>query len=555
MAGSSSEPSPPPTEAEVTSLDTSSGPAVKSEAAIKEVRSRKRGSEEVTVSAKRTRRATRGGLPSYAEESEEEELDQIVTTTPRKRAVAQNGKNSPAKKGAKVKIEVEAEAEVEKKPGRKTKTQVKAEAEEELKEDEDGETGTATKKPIRKRKTQEEKEAEMAPIAARTIGSKLFVGAHVSAAGGVQNAVTNSVNIGGNAFALFLKSQRKWVNPSIADDAITMFKQQCNHHKYESNKHVVPHGSYLVNLAHTDSARAKQAYDSFLDDLSRCHKLGIQLYNFHPGNAASSTRAEALQQLATQLNAAHKAPSTGTVLTLLETMAVFEGNTIGGTFEELAAVIAQIDDKSRVGVCLDTCHIFAAGYDIRTPAAFSDTLAKFDSTIGLRYLKALHVNDSKAPLGSGRDLHANIGTGFLGLRAFHNIMNEPRLQGLPMVLETPIDAPDPKDSKKKIEDKGVWAREIKLLESLVGMDPDSEEFKKLDSELQEAGKGERERVQDQVDRREEKKKEKAGKEKSKATKGAGKKKSEVSVKDMFAKARGKKAAKEQTSGESSGEES
>lgn len=354
---------------------------------------------------------------------------------------------------------------------------------------------------------------------------------------------------------MFLKSQRKWANPPIADDAITMFKQHCNNHKYESSKHVVPHGSYLVNLAHTDSDRAKQAYDAFLDDLARCHKLGVQLYNFHPGNAASSTREEALSQLATQLNTAHKDPSTGSVLTLLETMAVFEGNTIGGTFEELRDIIAQVDDKTRVGVCLDTCHIFAAGYDIRTPDAFKATLEKFDNTIGLSYLKALHVNDSKAPLGSGRDLHANIGTGFLGLRAFHNIMNEPQLQGLPMVLETPIDVPDPKDPKKTAEDKGIWAREIKLLESLVGMDPESEEFKKLDWELQEKGKGERERVQDQVDRREEKKKEKAEKDKAKAEKGTAKKKPGASVKDMFAKAKGKKRAKFDSSDESSGEQS
>lgn len=333
-----------------------------------------------------------------------------------------------------------------------------------------------------------------------------------------------------------------------------MFKHQCDHHKYESNKHVVPHGSYLVNLAHTDEARAKQAYDSFADDLSRCNKLGIQLYNFHPGNAASSTRDEALKQLASQLNRAHKDSSTGTVLTLLETMAVFDGNTIGGTFEELAAVIALVDDKSRVGVCLDTCHVFAAGYDLRTPDAYNETIDKFDKVIGLPYLKAFHINDSKAPLGSGRDLHANIGTGFLGLRAFHNIMNDPRMQGLPMVLETPIDSPDPKDPKKTVDDKGIWAREIKLLESLVGMDVESEEFKKLNSELQERGKSERERVQDQVDRREEKKK-------AKEDKGAGKKrKGPATVKDMFAKAKTKKAKtkkakKDESSGEGSGEES
>ncbi|KAL0257706.1 DNA-(apurinic or apyrimidinic site) lyase [Diplodia seriata] len=550
MADSSSELSPPRTETELTSLDTTTAtPAVKAETSTTKPRGRKRDSEPATSSVKRAKRATRGAQPSYAEESEEDQEEEVTQSTPRKRSAAQNGKKSTIKKEVKVKAEAEAkeavEAAAEENPARKIKAKVKAEAEEEVREEgQDGEDGTAIKKTTRKRKTKEEKEAEMLPLAARTVGSKLFVGAHVSAAGGVQNAVTNSVHIGGNAFALFLKSQRKWTNPPVAPEAITMFKQHCSHHKYESNKHVVPHGSYLVNLAHTDSDRAKQAYDSFADDLSRCNKLGIQLYNFHPGNAASSTREEALQQLSSQLNQAHKDPSSGTVLTLLETMAVFEGNTIGGTFEELAAIIALIDDKSRVGVCLDTCHVFAAGYDLRTPEAYADTMDKFDRVIGLSYLKALHVNDSKAPLGSGRDLHANIGTGFLGLRAFHNIMNDSRLQGLPMVLETPIDSPDPKNPKKTIDDKGLWAREIKLLESLVGMDVESEEFKQLDTELQERGRSERERVQDQVDRREEKKSAK-----TKTKKGGA-----AAVKDMFAKAKPKKGKKEESSGEGSGEE-
>lgn len=253
-----------------------------------------------------------------------------------------------------------------------------------------------------------------------------------------------------------------------------------------------------MNLAHTDAARTTQAYDSFVEDLSRCQKLGIKLYNFHPGNSASSTHEEAIAHIAGNLNRAHADPSTGTVITLLETMASL-GNTIGGTFEDLASIISLVNDKSRVGVCLDTCHVFAAGYDLRTPETFSTTISAFDKVIGLKYLKALHINDSKATLGSHRDLHANIGTGFLGLRAFHNIVNEPRLWGLPMVLETPTDvvAAD----VKKDEDKGIRAREIKLLESLVGMDINSKEFVELEESLQKQGIKERERVQDQVGRK------------------------------------------------------
>ncbi|KAF2101553.1 DNA-lyase [Rhizodiscina lignyota] len=347
------------------------------------------------------------------------------------------------------------------------------------------------------------------PIVARTVGSKLVLGAHVSAAGGVHNAVTNSVHIGGNAFALFLKSQRKWANPPLIDDHCTSFISNCETHKYNAGQYVVPHGSYLVNLAHPDAERMKQAYDSFHDDLARCHKLGIKLYNFHPGNAAAAaTRAEAIQHLAAQLDKAHADEATGAVVTLLETMAT-RGNTIGGTFEDIRDVISLVTKKDRVGVCLDTCHVFAAGYDIRTPVTLSSTLADFDSTVGLNYLRALHVNDSKAPLGSNRDLHANIGTGFLGLRAFHALVNEPKLWGLPMVLETPIDV---KGEDGKVEqDKRIWATEIKLLESLVGMDPDSEKFQKLEVELAAKGKAERDRIDTQVKKKEEKKAKEKGK--------------------------------------------
>ncbi|KAK8152220.1 xylose isomerase-like protein [Phyllosticta citrichinensis] len=471
---------------------------------------RKRGAEHHDDNAKepvkRTKRATRGAAkPNYAEESADDgEPD----------AVAETKKSTPKKsaRGRKPKIEVEDEEEAEvdeevetkaaaKKPGRKAKAQVKKEDE----EAENGENGAAPKKT--KRKTKAKGEEEVAPpFAERTVGHSYKIGAHVSASGGVQNAILNSNHIGGNAFALFLKNQRKWANPPLKDENAIMFKAACKEHKYESEKDVVPHGSYLVNLAHTDPERTQQAYDSFLDDVSRCHQLGIKLYNFHPGNAASSTRDEALKQLATNLNRAHADPSTGSVITLLETMAVFTGNTIGGTFEELRAIIDQVSDKARVGVCLDTCHVFAAGYDLRTPDAFKDVLDTFDQVIGLDYLKALHLNDSKAPLASGRDLHANIGTGFLGLRAFHALMNEPRLRGLPMVLETPIDVPDPKNpTGKTVEDRAVWAREIKLLESLVGMDAASDEFARLEAELQERGRPERERVQAQVDKREDKK--------------------------------------------------
>ncbi|KAK4498032.1 hypothetical protein PRZ48_010688 [Zasmidium cellare] len=422
------------------------------------------------------------------------------------------------KRGRKTKVKTETE-EQEEVVGGATKTppkrgkKVKEEVEEATVEQDDEDKVVKTK---RKRKTKEEKEAEMAPLAARTVGHKLFIGAHVSAAGGVHNAVVNSTHIGANAFALFLKSQRKWANPDLLADHCTSFHDHCEKHTYDQGKHVVPHGSYLVNLAHTDKARTEQAYTSYLDDLKRCERLGIKLYNIHPGNTVSNDRQEAIRHLAKNLNAAHK--ETKSVITLLENMAA-GGNVLGSTFQDLADIIALIEDKTRIGVCIDTCHAFAGGYDLRTPEAWKKTMDEFGEKVGFEYLRAFHVNDSKAPLASHRDLHANIGTGFLGLRAFWNLVNEPRVVGLPLVLETPITVRDEegnvvKDEKgKEKEDKSIWAEEIKTLERMVGMDVEGEEFKEIEERLARKGAKERDRVGEQVEKKREKdgKKAKGGK--------------------------------------------
>jgi len=304
--------------------------------------------------------------------------------------------------------------------------------------------------------------------------------------------------LSGNAFALFLKNNHKWQNADLDPENAKLFIAGCEEHGIDVAKCCLPHGSYLVNLAHPEPERKKQAYDSFLNDLTRCHTLGIKLYNFHPGNANATTREDGIRNIAANINQAHNDPSSGEVVAVLETMAS-QGNTIGGTFADLAQIISLVNNKDRVGVCLDTCHIFAAGYDIRTPEAYAATMAEFDKVIGLKYLKALHINDSKAPLFSNRDLHARIGTGYLGLHSFHNVVNDERLHGLPMVLETPINSVDA--NGKKTEDKGIWAREIKMLENLVGMDVDSKEFTDLEAKLQNEGADERKRVGEQVDRK------------------------------------------------------
>ena len=202
------------------------------------------------------------------------------------------------------------------------------------------------------------------------------------------------------------------------------------------------------------------------------------------------------------------------------------GNIVGSTFEDLRDIIAQVEDKNRIGVCLDTCHVFAAGYDLRTPAAFRKTFEDFDKIVGMKYLRALHLNDSKAPFNSHRDLHQNIGLGFLGLRAFHNVMNEPRLEGLPMVLETPIDRKDP-ETGKDVEDKSIWAREIKMLESLIGMDAESDAFKALEKELAEQGAEERQKQQEVFERKVEKDRKALEKGQMKLSFGGGKKKKKV----------------------------
>lgn len=293
-----------------------------------------------------------------------------------------------------------------------------------------------------------------------------------------------------------------------------------------------------------------------------------------PGSTNQTPLPEALSRLANLLTQAISA--TTTVVPVLETMCG-HGNTIGGSLTDFRDLLALIPRQhhSRIGICIDTCHSFAAGYDLVSPGGFRAFLSEFDELIGLRYLRALHLNDSKAPRGSKRDLHANIGTGFLGLRAFHNVMNEPRLEGLPMVLETPIDRPQgtkstvssaidadvddadagcesdaPKKKKPKktpkrpagaapptLPDPGVWAREIKLLESLIGMDPDGEEFRALEARLAEEGREMREKQQEQYERKlevEEKKKAK------------GKEKAQKSLMDMMKKggAKGKEEARE-----------
>ncbi|KAG5994980.1 hypothetical protein E4U52_000528 [Claviceps spartinae] len=424
---------------------------------------------------------------------------------------AQNSTAKPSarKPGATAKVVVPTTLEAtEKKFTRKRKAPVA----EENTESDDAEDVPRAKKSKAKASAKKLDEETM-PLAERTAASllkkRMYIGAHVSAAKGVHNAITNAKQIGANSFALFLKSQRKWTNPPISDEAQLQFISNCKTHGYSASEHALPHGSYLVNLAQADETKAAQAYTSFVDDLRRCEALGIRLYNFHPGSTGGEPRAAAIGRIAAQLNKAHEATSPSSVVTVLENMAG-AGNVIGSSWEDLRDIIALVEDKKRVGVCIDTCHAFAAGHDLRTPEAFEKTMRAFDEIVGMDYLRAFHLNDSKAPFNSNRDLHANIGTGFLGLRAFHSIVNHDPFCDMPMVLETPIDTKAP--DGKTVEDKQIWADEIKLLESLIGMDAESEDFANLSAQLQLRGETERSRLQEQVDK-------KTAKETKKTTKG------------------------------------
>ncbi|KIJ51577.1 hypothetical protein M422DRAFT_157377 [Sphaerobolus stellatus SS14] len=278
------------------------------------------------------------------------------------------------------------------------------------------------------------------------------VGAHVSATGGVENAVLNAVSIGANAFALFVKSQRKWSSSSMTQESIDAFKARLKDYKYDPHL-VLPHGSYLINLGNPDREKREKSYDCFLDDLKRCEALGLTRYNFHPGSTVgAATKEESIAHIASCINRAHK--ETKFITVVIENMAG-SGNVLGSKFEEIASMIELVKDKSRVGVCIDTCHTFVAGYDIRTKESYESTISEFDQTVGLKYLCGMHINGSKAALGSHKDRHDNVGRGEIPLSSFGYMMRDTRLQNIPMILETPIN-----------DDTNIWQKEIEVCDGL-----------------------------------------------------------------------------------------
>ena len=275
-----------------------------------------------------------------------------------------------------------------------------------------------------------------------------FIGAHVSASGGLFNAAIRAHEIGATAFALFTKNQRQWNAPPLSEEIITQFKQTCERYKFLPGQ-ILPHDSYLINLGHPEQEALEKSRVAFIDEMSRCQQLGLTLLNFHPGSHLKKIPVEdCLQRIAESINIALE--QTESVTAVIENTAG-QGSNLGFRFEHLAAIIEGVEDKSRVGVCIDTCHAFAAGYDLRTEADCEQTFADFERIVGFKYLRGMHLNDAKSEFASRVDRHHSLGSGNIGLTPFQWIMRDARFDGIPLILET--------------VDPDIWAEEIAWLKA------------------------------------------------------------------------------------------
>lgn len=276
-----------------------------------------------------------------------------------------------------------------------------------------------------------------------------YIGAHVSASGGVENAPLNANAIGAKAFALFTRNQRQWKSSPLTKKSISLFKERCEEFGYEA-KHILPHGSYLINLGHPDPDGLQKSRDAFLDEMQRCEQLGLDRLNFHPGSHLNELLVDdCLARIAESIN--RTLDQTAGVCAVIENTAG-QGTNLGYTFEQIAAIIDRVEDKTRVGVCIDTAHTLAAGYDIKTEQGFTETFRHFDEVIGFSYLRGMHINDSKKDLATRVDRHDSIGKGVMGMTTFKMLMADPRFDDIPLILETP--------------DESIWAEEIGYLYTL-----------------------------------------------------------------------------------------
>lgn len=276
-----------------------------------------------------------------------------------------------------------------------------------------------------------------------------FIGAHVSTAGGIQNAPLNAGLINARSFALFIKNQRQWHAKPLDEKTIAEFKANLEAVGIQP-QHVLPHNSYLINLGHPNKAALEKSRAAFLDEMQRCEQLGVKLLNFHPGSHLNKiSEQQSLDIVAESINLT--LAQTEDVTAVIENTAG-QGSNLGYRFEHLAHIIDKVEDKSRIGVCLDTCHTFTAGYDLRTQENCKTTFQQFDRIVGFEYLRGMHLNGSRPELGARIDRHESLEMGKLGLEVFEFIMRDPRFDNIPLVLETP--------------DSDLWAHEIQLLDSM-----------------------------------------------------------------------------------------
>jgi len=275
-----------------------------------------------------------------------------------------------------------------------------------------------------------------------------FIGAHVSASGGVENAPLNAYQLGATAFALFTKNQRQWVAKPLTAESIAAFKSNCEKYGFMPSQ-ILPHDSYLINLGHPEKEALQKSREAFSDEMQRCEQLGLDRLNFHPGSHLNQvSESECLKTIAESINLALE--QTKGVIAVIENTSG-QGSNLGFSFSQIHEIISQVDDQSRVGVCIDTCHAYTAGYNIKTKEGFEAVFDEFEKTIGFSFLKGMHLNDCKKELGSRVDRHESLGKGTLGLGVFSFIINDPRFDGIPLILETP--------------DESIWAEEIKLLKN------------------------------------------------------------------------------------------
>ena len=277
-----------------------------------------------------------------------------------------------------------------------------------------------------------------------------YIGPHVSASGGVEFAPMNAKEVGASAFALFTRNQRQWVSKPLSEKSIVLFKERCAEYGYDA-RYILPHDSYLINLGHPQEEGLEKSRAAFYDEMHRCEQLGLTMLNFHPGSHLNEfSKEECLARIAESINIA--LDKTQGVTAVIENTAG-QGSNMGFAFYQLAEIISQVEDKSRVGVCLDTCQTYSAGYDIRDN--YDAVWQEFDEVVGFKYLRGIHLNDNKKALGSRVDRHESIGQGLLGTAFFERFMKDPRFDNIPLILETP--------------DESRWAEEIQLLKSLETM--------------------------------------------------------------------------------------